>query len=104
MTKTDITNELNEYKKAGVIIWTANAKRAMPTGMRYFPDHHLILPNGHIFYLEVKLGSDTMSPGQENIMERIIYASMNNHKLHYCLLTDRKSLDKLKSIIDKLLT
>ncbi len=62
--KTRITEIFKELEKFGYKVFTFNSNKAVPKGTRDFVDH-LIIGHGRVIFVEVKIGKDTMSAGQE---------------------------------------
>lgn len=101
MTKSEITKKLNEYKKAGWLVYTWNDRRAVPSGAKGWVDHVLIHPKWAVmFMMEIKLGKDKMSRGQSELHSAMI----NNHMwvINHCKDVDEKRFTEILKSLNRI--
>lgn len=99
LTKKMITIELNRLKQYGFEVLTFNNNRAFRSSQKNFPDH--FITNGkYIIFVEVKIGSDKLSEGQEKLYNKLLSAGGYNKYTHMKIIT---TLDETKRLVELLL-
>lgn len=72
MTKTEITEHLNEFRKLGCIVKTFNSQHKMSRGAVGFVDHVIVSGRkGLLIFIEVKLGRDKLKSAQQDLQEAL---------------------------------
>ncbi len=94
ITKTEITNALNNLRKHGFIVYHFNSHKAMPTGLKGLPDH-LVIGKMYLYWIEVKLGTDTLKPDQIIFKKMIEQFEKRNKVVKYRMVTDKDSLESV---------
>lgn len=100
MTKSEITYHLNRLKVYGFNVTTFNSRGKMPTGARGFVDHVLI-GSRSIWFLEVKLGADSLSEKQIELGKALKHLESISKVVRYRLLDDYTDLPDLIAEIIK---
>lgn len=99
MTKSLITKKLNEYKKAGWLIYHWNDRRAVPSGAKGWVDHVLIHPDlCIILLLEIKIGRDKLNVKQTELLTAISYNDQRRWTVKYWVPTDETFIERIKDI------
>jgi len=97
-TKTDFTNAFNELTKFGYNVKNFNSKRKMGSGAVGFVDH-MITGNGHLVFVEVKIGADKLRPAQKDFAEKIMTVVNKNNTVKYWQIS---KLSEAMGIVDYL--
>lgn len=97
-TKSDFTKAFNELRKFGYDVKNFNSNLKMKTGIKGFVDH-LITGHGHLVFVEVKIGKDTMKPEQLFFAERIKSAVDKNSTVKYWQISN---MSECMGIVDYL--
>lgn len=99
MTKNEITKKLNEYKKAGWLVFCWNDRRAVPSGAKGWADHVLIHPRLCIFLmLEIKLGKDVLTKKQSELLIAISDNDEKKWTVRYWTPNEQSINQRLKDI------
>lgn len=94
MTKSEITNALNNLKKHGFSVYTFNSNKPMPIGLKGLPDH-LIIGKSYQWWIEVKLDKDTLKPEQIIFKEMIEKFEKKNKVVKYRMITNKSDLENV---------
>lgn len=96
--KSEITKIFNTLKEAGYSVSTFNSHRAVGKGMLYFPDH-VFIGHGRIIFVEVKIGKDTMSDGQQKLHTIIQESVVKNRFVDSFIVRDTESAIRVRDRI-----
>ena len=69
-TKAEISKVFSELRKYGFLVYNFNQKNRFGRGLVGFVDHLIIGKNG-IYFIEVKIGKDTLRENQQQIYDMV---------------------------------
>ena len=89
VTKSTITEELNNLRRFGFEVMNFNHNDKMPAGARDMTDY-LITGKDKVFWIEAKLGRDKLTEGQRRYMNWIIRISerLGHRTVYWFLITE----------------
>lgn len=95
-TKAEISKVFAELRKYGYLVFNFNQKNRFGKGLVGFVDH-LVIGKWGMFFVEVKIGKDTVKPEQEKLGEMI--SRMGNRYIHYEIIHTTEEAVKLRQSI-----
>jgi len=102
ITKTEITEKLNEFRKIGCIVKTFNSHHKMSRGAVGFVDH-VIIGKGKIIFIEVKIGKDVLIKSQEEPAGALQFVSNNApNAVFYFQMTDKNYEQLISGLLESL--
>ena len=104
MTKKEVSQTFAKYRSAGAVVLTFNSNRGFRGAFKGHPDHE-ILTNGHLIYVEVKIGMDKIRSDQARFAEKIKEVeTKSGGVVRYRVVSKKEDLELVCKEIDKILT
>jgi len=107
MTKSELTKEINILKKFGWKLLNFNFHYKIKSAhIQDHPDTLAIHPTKGIIYIEIKIGKDSLSPGQIEFMDIIkslefLQTERGQEKIvRHILMTDKNHYEIIEGIIN----
>lgn len=97
MTKTEATAKINNLKKLGYKVINFNSQRRFNKSQKDFVDY-VVIGKGFIYFIELKIGKDKLSPGQEETKKLLEDAVTSNLTVKYLLITEN-NIEEMLNVI-----
>ena len=102
-TKAEISKIFAELRKYGFLVYNFNQKTKFGRGLVGFVDH-LIIGKNCIWFIEVKVGNDTIKPNQQKIYDCVDQIGRrNNWVVDARIITSPDEIKIAKNLRDKIL-
>lgn len=98
-TKAEISKIFAELRKYGFLVYNFNQKTKFGRGLVGFVDH-LIIGKNCIWFIEVKIGKDTLTPLQIDLLTRLKIIERKTQVIHWYLITEETAIELRDKILE----
>lgn len=98
-TKAEISKMFAELRKHGFLVYNFNQKNRFGRGLVGFVDH-LIIGKNCIWFIEVKIGKDSLTPLQIDLLTRLKLIEKKTQAIRWHLVTEETTRELRDKILE----